>query len=412
MPKKIEQKEVVIVPDRNAEAQATQLAQGIGALVEQGRGLYTQLIDGKGQLGFDPERLALLQQMASSETGSVDLARKMIHFRETLRALSSVTDIAGLPINEMQARVEVLAAVLRRNEVAAQQKPFSQVVTEGGRPRNLSDVVGTGEAIGRQLALRGEVSGLDRQIESSRFRPDSALEAVLALPEMEGIWHLAIMYAEAMHATKDEFDLLLGDLVKLEKRLEIKADASRSVHHNFERFEANRIRLSGEIAAAQAALASFDTRSMDSDVRRDRMATAAKQIDEMAERAKLHNEAFLAGVQSLLQMKSLAMGAMTDRENMETYLDGLKYLMTIYYMQAAGLAGCLTGAARITGAAMRQYLELETQRVMGRVGADLNLVETVVKEVTGELHDLMNAGTILANKQEEKRQIENETSQA
>lgn len=407
MAKRPEQKDVVIAPDQNAREQADQLARGIGELVARGQGLYTQLVDGKGQLGFNPERLALLQQMVSSETGSKVLAEHLVHFRTALRALSSVTDIAGLPIDEMQARVEVLAAVLKRNEAAAQQRPFSEVVVEGGRPKNLNEVVERGEALGRQLALRGEVSGMDRQIAASSFKPDSALEMVLALPEMEGIFHLAIMYAEAMHATKEEFDLLLRDLVTLENRLGGKAVTAGRVRDAFLRFEEKRLNLAGEIAAAQTALASFDTRSMESSVRRDRMATAAKQIDEMAERAKLHNEAFLAGVQSLLQMKSLAMGAVTDRGNMETYLDGLKYLMTIYYMQAAGLAGCLTGAARITGAAMRQYLELETKRVMGQVGADLGLVDSVVKQVAGEMHDLMHAGTILANKQAEQKQIEN-----
>src|SRR3989344_562778 len=406
MAKRPEGREVVIMPDKNAQEQADQLARGIGKLVAQGTGLYAQLVDGEGQLGFNPERLALLQQLAGSATGSEVLAANLVHFRATLRALSSVTDIAGIPIDDMQARVEVLAAVLKRNEVTAQQRPLSEVVVEGGRPRNLNDIVSRGEAVGRQLALRGEVSGLERQIAASNFKPDSALEIVLALPEMEGIFHLAIMYAEAMHATKEEFDLLLKDLVTLENRLGGKAHTAGRVRDAFLRFEENRLRLAGEIAAAQTALASFDTRSMDSSVRRDRMATAAKQIDEMAERAKLHNEAFLAGVQSLLQMKSLAMGAVTDRGNMETYLDGLKYLMTIYYMQAAGLAGCLTGAARITGAAMRQYLEGETRRVMGQVALDLNLVENVIKEVTGELDDLMNAGTILA-KLEKQRQIEN-----
>src|SRR3989344_5911962 len=197
MAKRPEGREVVIMPDKNAQEQADQLARGIGKLVAQGTGLYAQLVDGKGQLGFNPERLALLQQLAGSATGSEVLAANLVHFRATLRALSSVTDIAGLPIDDMQARVEVLAAALKRNEVTAQQRPLSEVVVEGGRPRNLNDIVS-----------RGEASGLERQIAASNFKPDSALEIVLALPEMEGIFHLAIMYAEAMHATKEEFDLL------------------------------------------------------------------------------------------------------------------------------------------------------------------------------------------------------------
>ncbi len=125
------------------------------------------------------------------------------------------------------------------------------------------------------------------------------------------------------------------------------------------------------------------------------MADASTQIDSMAKAAAAYNEAFLTTVQGMLQMKSLAMGAVTDREMMEIYLTGLKYLMTIYYMQAAGLAGCLTGAARIVGAGMKEYLEAETQRIMGQVGENLGLVENVVKEVTGELQGLMHAGSIM-----------------
>lgn len=399
--------ELIVRPDENARHQADQLAAGIGALVAQGQGLYEQLVTDKGQLGFDAERLALLRQVADSGSGSEELARNLVHFREALRALSSVTDIAGLPIEEMQKRVEVLAAVLRRNELVAQQRPWGDVIAGSGRPKDWRDVRERKNEVGRQLVLRGEASALDKTISISEFVPDPALERVLALPEMEGIWHLAIMYAEAMRATKDELDSLWGDLVALENRLRGKAVTAGRVRDAFLRFEESRLRLAGQVAADQTTLASFDTRAMDSGFRRERMNTAAEQIDGMATRAKAYNEAFLAGVQSMLQMKSLTMGAVTDRESMETYLAGLRYLMTIYYMQAAGLAGCLTGAARITGAAMRQYLEMETQRVLGQVGADLGLVEKVVEQVTGEMDGLMRAGEIMA-RQENSKLLEND----
>lgn len=392
--------EVMIRPDEAALTQADQLAAGIGQLVVQGSGLYRQLVEGKGQLGFNPERLSLIRQTNEAGGGSEDLARNLIDFRRALRALSSVTEIAGLPIDEMQARVGVLAAILKRNELQKFQKPLGRVVIEGGRPKGLGDIRTRGEEVSRQLALREGVGELDRQIAMSPFKPDTALEKVLALPEMEGVFHLAIMYAEAMAATKDEFDALLHDLADQEKKLTGKALTAGKINGAFHRFEENRLKLAGEVLVSQTALAAFDTRTTDSQVRRDRMNSAAREIDIMATTARAYNDAFMAGVQSMLQMKSLTMGAVADRENMETYLSGLKYLMTIYYMQAAGLAGCLTGAARITGAAMRQYLENETQRVLGQVGQSLGLVDAVVAQVTGEMSDLMNAGAILKKPEE------------
>jgi len=396
MAKKEEQRrEVMVRPDEAALASADQLAIGIGQLVSHGSGLYRQLIDGKGQLGFDPIRLGLVREMDNAEGGSDDLARNLMDFRVALRALSSVTEIAGLPIEEMQSRVAVLAAVLKMNELRNAQKPLGQVIVEGGRPKGMSDVMARGGEVNRQLTLRSRSGQLERQIKASDFHPDSALERVLALPEMEGVFHLAIMYADAMAATKSEFDALLHDLAAQEERLTGKALTAGKINGAFHRFEENRLRLAKEVGASQAALSSFDTRSAETAVRQQRMSSAAKEIETMAATAKAYNESFMAGVQAMLQMKSLAMGAVTDREMMENYLTGLKYLMTIYYMQAAGLAGCLTGAARITGAAMRQYLENETQRVLGQVGQNLSLVDNVVAQVTGELADLMNAGSIL-----------------
>lgn len=398
---KLEQiNEVMIRPDKAALAQAGQLAVGINQLVNQGSSLYRQLIEGRGQLGFDPERLGLILQTNREWVGSEDLARNLVHFRTALRGLSSVTEIAGLPINEMQERVFVLAAILKRRELARQQHPLHEVVMGDGIPKNLGGLRQRGHEIERQLMVGKVVKMLNVAIAKSDFQPDSALEMVLALPEMEGIWHLAIMYAEAMAATKAEFDALLRDLACLEERLAGKALTAGRINGAFHRFEEIRIKLAGEVAISQTALATFDTRTMDSKVRRARMTLAAKGIDEMATRAKAYNDAFMAGVQSMLQMKSLAMGAVTDREMMENYLTGLKYLTTIYYMQAAGLAGCLTGAARITGAAMKQYLENETQRVLGQVGQSLGLVDAVVAQVTGEMSDLMNAGAILRKPEE------------
>lgn len=392
--------EVMVKPDQAALAQADRLAVGIGRLVAQGSGLYRQLIEGKGQLGFNPERLGLILQTDKASGGSEDLARNLVDFRRALRALSSVTEIAGLPIGDMQLRVSVLAAVLKRNELQKSQKSWGEVIIEGGRPKGLDDIRTRGGAVSRQLAIREGVGELDRQIAISPFKPDTALEKVLALPEMEGIFHLAIMFAESMAATKYEFDALLHDLAVREESLTGKALTAGRINGAFHRFEENRIKLAGEVAASQTALAAFDTRATDSQVRRDRMDSAAKEIDVMATKAKAYNDSFMAGVQSMLQMKSLTMGAVTEREMMENYLTGLKYLMTIYYMQAAGLAGCLTGAARITGAAMRQYLEIETQRVLGQVGQSLNLVDAVEDQVTGEMFDLMNAGAILKKPEE------------
>lgn len=385
----------MVRPDEAAVAQADQLAVGISQLVARGSGLYQQLIKGKGHLGYSPERLDLILRMDEAVGGSEGLARNLVDFRRALRAMASVTDIAGLPVDVMQERVAVLAAVLKRNELVNSQRPYRQVITQGGRPKGVRDIQARGGALTKQMAMRGEVGQLDRQIAASPYKPDTALEKVLALPEMGGVFHLAIMYAEAMAATKTEFDALLSDLVKHEGRLTGKAVTAGRVRDAFLRFEENRLSLAGRLASKQATLAAFDTRSTESSVRLSRMDSAAKDIDEMASTAKAYNDAFMRGVQAMLQMRSLAMGAVTDREMMDSYLAGLKYLMTIYYMQAAGLAGCLTGAARIVGASMREYLEIETNRVMGQVGQNLGLVDAVVAQVTGELSGLMNAGAIL-----------------
>jgi|CXWL01.1.fsa_nt_gi hypothetical protein len=408
----------LIQPSKEAMAEADKLAVGISALVGNGTQLYCQLVEGKGQLGFDPARLALLRAIETTEVGSSDLAENMVDFREALRALAGVTEIAGLPINEMQQRVDVLAALLKKQELLARQRPLMPVGVEwrnGNRlpsvrrkdgsvfdkmPRNLDSARDMGGEMNRQLSLRGEISELEQRIAISQYQPGTALERVLALPEMAGVFHLAIIYADAMRATKDEFDLLLKDLVAEEVRLGGKGVMAGRVNDAFLKMEDRRLALAGQIKANQEALAGFDTRAVDTQTRKTNMRDASQQIDSMAKAAKDYNDAFITTVQGMLQMKSLAMGAVTDREMMEIYLTGLKYYMTIYYMQAAGLAGCLTGAARIVGAGMKEYLEAETRRVMGQVSESLGLVEDVVAQVTGDMQGLMHAGTILEKPKE------------
>ncbi len=398
-------------PDETAVAEAAKLAEGIAALVGGGTDLYVQLVKDRGHLGYDPLRLALLEAIESAEAGSPGLAENLVDFRQALKALASVTEIAGLPIDEMQIRVAALGAALKRQELLREQRPFMPVRVErdgwiprvtknegavfGRMPGSLDDVKARGGEASRQLALRSQMGDLDKQIAISPYKPGMALERVLALPEMAGVFHLAVIYADAMAATKKEFDLLLADLVEEENRLTGKAVTAGRVNNAFRSMEEKRLALAGQIKLSQETLSQFDTRATETGVRRGRMADASTQIDSMAKAAAAYNEAFLTTVQGMLQMKSLAMGAVTDREMMEIYLTGLKYLMTIYYMQAAGLAGCLTGAARIVGAGMKEYLEAETQRIMGQVGENLGLVENVVKEVTGELQGLMHAGSIM-----------------
>lgn len=404
-----EKKEVVVRPDQNAAAEAEKLAEGIAALVAGGTDLYSQLMEGRENLGFDPDRLALLKAIGEAELGSEGLACTLVDFREALKALAGVTEIAGLPIDQMQIRVAALGAALKRQELLRRQMPIMPVRVEmngwkpsvkknkgsvfGGMPNSLDDARAKGGEMSRQIALRNEVSALEREIALSPYQPGSALEHVLSLPEMGGVFNLAVVYAEAMGATKAEFDFLLKDLIEHEVRLTKKARTAREVANVFVRMEDTRLKSAAQIKLDQDALARLDIRSTDSTTRRDRMNGAAGDIDSLAKAALEYNEAFMATTEKLKQMKSLTLAAVADRQLMDSYLAGLEYLITIYYMQAAGLIHCLSGAALIVGAGMEEYLRNEAKRIMGEVGENLGLVDATVAKVIGDLRGLRQAGS-------------------
>lgn len=400
-------KEVVVRPDSNAAVEAEKLAEGIAALVADGTDLYVQLMEGRGNLGFDPDRLAVLKTIGETKFGSDGLACTLVDFREALKALAGVTEIAGLPIDQMQIRVAALGAALKRQELLRKQKGYGEVIVEAGVPRNLEDVMERGQEVGRQLALRGEVRALNKQIAVSPYQPGSALEYILSLPEMGGVFNLAVVYAEAMGATKTEFDLVLKDLIDLEVRLTTKARTARGVADVFMRMEDTRLKSAAQIKLDQDALAKFDIRSTDSVTRRGRMKSAAGDIDSLAKAALEYNKAFMATSEKLKQMKSLTLAAVADRQLMESYLAGLEYLITIYYMQAAGLIHCLSGAALIVGAGMEEHLKNEARRVMGEVGENLGLVDATVAKVTGDLRGLRQAGSNMMKPEVIKKLEEN-----
>ena len=178
MPRNEAEKRITIRPDENAQEEARRLAGGLSTLSSASRELYLQLTQGMGQ----SDRLMHLGSGELGESSIESLADQLTHFRQALKGLTSMTDIAGLPIDEMQKQVDSLAAVLRKAELVRNSKTLNEAMPTG-LPKSLGDLRERGNIWREQERVRREIVVLDNTIRTSEYQSGEALQKILGLED-------------------------------------------------------------------------------------------------------------------------------------------------------------------------------------------------------------------------------------